>query len=78
MATGLDAVLRNKAKPWARYVALDTVEYIKDCLLGEGYSGSQDREGWGAEGQSQLFDVLAAQIEAVAGAMAAKERAERG
>eukprot|EP00969_Alexandrium_andersonii_P303094 13397827-Alexandrium_andersonii.AAC.1 len=38
----------------------------------------EDREGWGAVGQAQLFDVLAAQIEAAAGAMAAKERSERG
>eukprot|EP00969_Alexandrium_andersonii_P010240 446275-Alexandrium_andersonii.AAC.1 len=38
----------------------------------------QAGEGWGAEGQAQLFDVLAAQIDAAAGAMAAAERAERG
>eukprot|EP00969_Alexandrium_andersonii_P158901 7020607-Alexandrium_andersonii.AAC.1 len=72
MATGLDAVLRNKAKPWARHVALDTLEHTKDSLLGEGHNASQGREGWGAEGQAQLFCVFAAQIEAAAGAMAAK------
>eukprot|EP00969_Alexandrium_andersonii_P001317 58509-Alexandrium_andersonii.AAC.1 len=33
MATGLDAVLRGGTKPWAKYVALDTLDYIKADLL---------------------------------------------
>eukprot|EP00969_Alexandrium_andersonii_P123335 5450615-Alexandrium_andersonii.AAC.1 len=49
---------------------------IKADLLGavQGWAS----EGWGAEGQVQLFDVLAAQTEAAAGTLAAAERAERG
>eukprot|EP00969_Alexandrium_andersonii_P292835 12942033-Alexandrium_andersonii.AAC.1 len=72
MATGFDAVLRSKAKPWAKFVALDALEYIKADIVGS--RPEQAGEGRGAEGQAQLFDALAAQIEAAAGATAAAER----
>eukprot|EP00969_Alexandrium_andersonii_P255455 11291976-Alexandrium_andersonii.AAC.1 len=64
MATGLDAVLRYRTKPWAKFVALDTLEYIRSDLMGA--RPEQAGEGRGAEGQAQLFDALAAQIEAAA------------
>eukprot|EP00969_Alexandrium_andersonii_P046676 2047894-Alexandrium_andersonii.AAC.1 len=54
MATGLDAVLRSRAQPWAKFVALDALEYIQNDLV-DAHPGAA-RDGRGADGRAQLFD----------------------
>eukprot|EP00969_Alexandrium_andersonii_P187720 8294460-Alexandrium_andersonii.AAC.1 len=54
MVTGLDAGLRQRARPWAEHVALDALDYIKSDLLSVGRSGDAAPEGRGSDGQAQL------------------------